>query len=230
MSDGQTEYADFKAVDKRFIRLLSWLSENQLVIRLSGVNTDRGYCVLKMHATDQSGRTNAVTAMDSFLQLCISRLQAGKVPEDIDMDDDEEEEMRITSLSDMIDFIDCAGTTLPKNIRKWALRNLEITRSATVSLDEKHHAQRALSMMLNVQWKGSYFESIDPVEARKILDEELFGMEHVKQRIIETIIQINRTHTLPAYGILLAGPAGVGKSQVAYAVARILKLPWTSLI
>ena len=54
-------------------------------------------------------------------------------------------------------------------------------------------------------------------------------MEKVKQRIIETIIQINRTHTLPAYGLLLAGPAGTGKSQVAYAVARILKLPWTTL-
>ena len=46
---------------------------------------------------------------------------------------------------------------------------------------------------------------------------------------METIIQINRTHTLPAYGLLLAGPAGTGKSQVAYAVARILKLPWTTL-
>ena len=54
-------------------------------------------------------------------------------------------------------------------------------------------------------------------------------MERVKQRIIETIIQINRTHTLPAYGILLVGPAGTGKSQIAYAVARILKLPWTTL-
>ena len=83
--------------------------------------------------------------------------------------------------------------------------------------------------MLNVKWKTNYFESIDPVEARKILDEELYGMESVKQRIIETIIQINRTHTLPAYGLLLAGPAGTGKSQVAYAVARILKLPWTTL-
>ncbi|MGX8715796.1 MAG: AAA family ATPase, partial [Lachnospiraceae bacterium] len=59
--------------------------------------------------------------------------------------------------------------------------------------------------------------------------EELYGMEKVKQRIIETIIQINRTHTLPAYGLLLIGPAGTGKSQVAYAVARILKLPWASL-
>ncbi len=53
--------------------------------------------------------------------------------------------------------------------------------------------------------------------------------ERVKQRIIETIIQINRTHTLPAYGLLLIGPAGTGKSQIAYAVARILKLPWTTL-
>lgn len=83
--------------------------------------------------------------------------------------------------------------------------------------------------MMNIQWKNNYFESIDPQEARRILDEELYGMEQVKQRIIETVIQINRTHTLPAYGILLAGPAGTGKSQVAYAVARILKLPWTTL-
>ena len=43
------------------------------------------------------------------------------------------------------------------------------------------------------------------------------------------MIQINRTQTLPAYGLLLVGPAGTGKSQIAYAVARILKLPWTTL-
>ena len=83
--------------------------------------------------------------------------------------------------------------------------------------------------MMNIPWKHNYFEAIDPQEARRILDEELYGMERVKQRIIETIIQINRTHTLPAYGLLLVGPAGTGKSQIAYAVARILKLPWTTL-
>ena len=95
--------------------------------------------------------------------------------------------------------------------------------------DNEIHAQRALSIMLNIKWKSNYFESIDPVEARRILDEELFGMESVKQRIIETVIQINRTHTLPAYGILLVGPAGTGKSQIAYLVAKILKMPWTTL-
>lgn len=53
--------------------------------------------------------------------------------------------------------------------------------------EEKRHAQRALSIMLNIKWKSNYFEAIDPDEARRILDEELFGMERVKQRIIETI-------------------------------------------
>ena len=104
-----------------------------------------------------------------------------------------------------------------------------MARSHEVSAEERRHAQRALSIMMNIQWKSNYFESIDVNEARKILDEELYGMEKVKQRIIETIIQINRTHTLPAYGLLLIGPAGTGKSQIAYAVARILKLPWTTL-
>ena len=73
--------------------------------------------------------------------------------------------------------------------------------------------------MMNIQWKNNYFESIDPVEARRILDEELYGMEKVKQRLIETIIQINRTHTLPAYGLLLVGPAGTGKTYLAMAMA-----------
>ena len=127
------------------------------------------------------------------------------------------------------DFMTCAGRTLPDNILLWARRNLAVARSSEVSPEERRHAQRALSIMMNIQWKGNYFEAIDPVEARRILDEELYGMESVKQRIIETIIQINRTHTLPAYGLLLCGPAGTGKSQIAYAVARILKLPWTTL-
>ena len=162
----------------------------------------------------------------------IERLLASGTPEE-EMDEDEEEEtgddMKLTSLQSISDFMTCAGRTLPDHIRLWARRNLAVARSGEVSPEERRHAQRALSIMMNVQWKSNYFEAIDPVEARKILDEELYGMERVKQRIMETIIQINRTHTLPAYGLLLIGPAGTGKSQIAYAVARILKLPWTTL-
>ena len=127
------------------------------------------------------------------------------------------------------DFVRVAGDSLPENILSWVKRNISLTEADSVSAEEKRLARRALSMVLNVKWKSSYFESIDPVKARQVLDEQLYGMEEVKQRVIETIIQINRTHTLPSYGLLLAGPAGTGKSQIAYAVAKILKLPWTSL-
>ena len=160
-------------------------------------------------------------------RLFASPAPAEEVTEEVEEEDSDE--MKLTSLQSITDFMTCAGRTLPDSIRLWARRNLAVARSREVSPEERRHAQRALSIMMNIQWKSDYFKSIDPEEARKILDEELYGMERVKQRIIETIIQINRTHTLPAYGLLLVGPAGTGKSQIAYAVARILKLPWTTL-
>ena len=200
-------------------------------MRLSGENKENGYAVYKIRETAFGGGTK-LSAEDGFLQFMIERLLASSAPAEIVEDEDEEEtgdEMKLTSIQSITDFMTCAGRTLPDNIRLWARRNLAVARSHEVSPEERRHAQRALSIMMNIQWKNNYFEAIDPQEARRILDEELYGMESVKQRIIETIIQINRTHTLPAYGLLLVGPAGTGKSQIAYAVARILKLPWTTL-
>ena len=223
--------ADIISIDSRFVSLLKWLGENHINVRLSGENKENGYAVYKIRETAFGGGTK-LSAEDGFLQFMIERLLASSAPAEIVEDEDEEEtgdEMKLTSIQSITDFMTCAGKTLPDNIRLWARRNLAVARSHEVSPEERRHAQRALSIMMNIQWKNNYFEAIDPQEARRILDEELYGMESVKQRIIETIIQINRTHTLPAYGLLLVGPAGTGKSQIAYAVARILKLPWTTL-
>ena len=223
--------ADILKIDARFTSLLKWLGENHIKVRLSGENRDQGYCVYKIREMGV-GTGNKLSAEDGFLQFMMERLFASDAPTDEIEDEELEEEgdeMKLTSLQSITDFMNCAGRTLPDNIRVWARRNLAVARSNEVTPEERRHAQRALSIMMNIQWKSNYFESIDPVEARRILDEELYGMERVKQRIIETIIQINRTHTLPAYGILIIGPAGTGKSQIAYAIARILKLPWTTL-
>ena len=223
--------ADILSIDSRFVSLLKWLGENHINVRLSGENQENGYAVYKIRETAFGGGTK-LSAEDGFLQFMIERLLASSAPTEATEEEEEEEngdEMKLTSIQSITDFMTCAGRTLPDNIRLWARRNLAVARSHEVSPEERRHAQRALSIMMNIQWKNNYFEAIDPQEARRILDEELYGMESVKQRIIETIIQINRTHTLPAYGLLLVGPAGTGKSQIAYAVARILKLPWTTL-
>ena len=229
--EGGKVSADILRVDSRFVSLLKWLGENRINVRLSGVNNSEGYCVYRIREIAFGGGTK-LSSEDGFLQFMIERLlESSALSENISDDelDESGDSMKVTSLTSISDFLNCAGITLPENIRLWARRNLAVARSNEVTPEEKRHAQRALSIMLNIKWKSNYFEAIDPDEARRILDEELFGMERVKQRIIETIIQINRTHTLPAYGILLVGPAGTGKSQIAYLIAKILKLPWSTL-
>ncbi|MCR4695667.1 MAG: AAA family ATPase [Pseudobutyrivibrio sp.] len=226
-----TRSFDMLKVDSRFVSLFGWLGENHIRVRLSGVNTDGGYAVLKIRevATGDGGK---LSGQDGFLQFMIERLFASNAPSEEKLSEDDTEDgddMKLTSIQSITDFITCAGRTFPDNIRLWARRNLAVAKSAEVTIEERRHAQRALSIMTSIQWKNDYFEAIDPVKARKILDDELYGLESVKQRIMETVIQVNRTHTLPSYGLLLCGPAGVGKSQIAYAVAKILKLPWTTL-
>ena len=222
--------ADIIRIDSRFISLVGWLGDNRITVRLSGSTTDEGYAVYKIR--ENSTGNGKLSSEDGFLQFMMERLFASNPPSEEDLDEDELEDgddMKLTSIQSITDFINCAGRTFPENIRLWARRNLAVAKSSEVTIEERRHAQRALSIMTSIQWKSDYFEAIDPVEARRILDEELYGLEPVKQRIMETVIQVNRTHTLPSYGLLLCGPAGVGKSQIAYAVARILKLPWTTL-
>lgn len=222
-----------RSIDPRFIALVQWLGENHVSLRLHGVPAEQGYAVLHMQAVTSDGE-RIQTERDGFLQLVLRRLLESRAPESPEEESDASAHENaaaapIGDLNSMLNFLACAGHTLPENMRAWAERNVATIRSSTISPEERRHAERALQLVLNIQWKGDYFESIDPVKARAILDEELYGLERVKQRIMETIIQINRTHTLPSYGLLLAGPAGIGKSQLAYAVARILRLPWTSL-
>lgn len=223
---------DILLIDARFENLMKWLGENHIMVRLSGQQTKDGYAVYKIHETGVAVRGTKLSGENGFLQFMIERLFQSDAPstEIVDIDEMEDaDDMKLTSIQSITDYLMCAGNTLPENIRLWARRNLAVAKSAEVTPEERRHAQRALSIMLNIQWKNTKFQPIDPVEARKILDEELYGLDNVKQRIIETIIQINRTHTLPAYGILLIGPAGTGKSQIAYAVAKILKMSWTTL-
>ena len=223
---------DILKIDSRFVNLVKWLGENHIMVMLSGSVTNEGYAIYKIMEMGVSVRGTKLAGENGFLQFMMGRLFESDSPteEEIDLDNlEDSDNMKMTSIQSITDFLTCAGNTLPDNIKLWAKRNLAIAKSGEVTPEERRHALRALSIMLSIYWKNDYFEAIDPVKARQVLDEELYGMEKVKQRIIETIIQINRTHTLPSYGLLLIGPAGVGKSQIAYAVAKILKMSWTTL-
>ena len=159
-----TVSADILQIDARFVSLLKWLGENRINVRLSGSNRKDGYAVYKIREMAFGGGEK-LSAEDGFLQFMIERLLASNAPSEEVEDEDKEEagdSLKLTSIQSISDFINCAGRTLPDNIRLWARRNLTVAKSHEVSPEERRHAHHALSVMMNIQWKMDYCEANDP--------------------------------------------------------------------
>lgn len=180
-NDSEKASYDIVRIDSRFTSLYKWLGENHIKVRLSGILTDEGYCVYKIREQAFLNHSK-LSSGDGFLQYMIERLLSSDPPSEEVTDENDENDsdgdgMKLTSIQSITDFIACAGKTLPEHIQVWARRNLVVAKSNEVSPEERRHAQRALSTMMSINWKNNYFASIDPVEAKRILDEELYGME-----------------------------------------------------
>ncbi len=79
-----------------------------------------------------------------------------------------------------------------------------------------------LDMVLELPWNIRTKERLDIAGAKKILDRDHFGMEKVKQRILETLAVRKLAPNMPAQIICLVGPPGVGKTSIAYSIAESL--------
>ena len=116
----------------------------------------------KIRETAFGGGTK-LSAEDGFLQFMIGRLLSSSAPEEAVEEEDEDEagdEMKLTSIQSITGFMTCAGRTLPDNIRLWARRNLAVARSMRCPRKKRRHAQRALSIMMNIQWKNNYLNPL----------------------------------------------------------------------
>ena len=97
--------------------------ENHINVRLSGENTPDGYAVYKIREIAFGGGKK-LSAEDGFLQFMMERLFASSAPSEEAVDEEQEEDgddMKLTSIQSITDFMTCAGRTLPDNIRLWAL-------------------------------------------------------------------------------------------------------------
>ena len=79
-----------------------------------------------------------------------------------------------------------------------------------------------LDTVLEIPWNQATKERIDIQAAEKILNNDHYGMEKVKQRILETIAVRQLAPQMPPQIICLVGPPGIGKTSIAYSIARCL--------
>ena len=79
-----------------------------------------------------------------------------------------------------------------------------------------------LDVILELPWNIYTKERLDVTAAKKILDRDHFGLEKVKERILESLAVRIRAPQMPPQIICLVGPPGVGKTSIAYSIAKCL--------
>lgn len=111
---------------------------------------------------------------------------------------------------------------LAPEIREKLLKDVERLRKQPFGSSEAAVLRNYLDIVLELPWNQKTKERVDVAAARKVLNKEHFGLEKVKERILETIAVRQMAPQMPPQIICLVGPPGVGKTSIAYSVARAL--------
>ena len=111
---------------------------------------------------------------------------------------------------------------LPEDSEKKVLKDLQRLKKQPFGSAEAGVLRNYLDTVLELPWNTKTKERVDVAAARKVLDHDHFGMEKVKERILETLAVRKMAPEMPPQIICLVGPPGVGKTSIAYSISRAL--------
>ncbi len=111
-------------------------------------------------------------------------------------------------------------TKLSKEAREKAMAEFKKLRQMSPMSAEATVVRNYLDWLLSIPWgvKGKVKRDLD--DAQKVLDEDHYGLEKVKDRIVEYLAVQNRTNMLKGPILCLVGPPGVGKTSLGKSIAR----------
>ena len=121
----------------------------------------------------------------------------------------------ITNLSKAI-----AKAKMPKHVQEKCLSELKKLKSMSPMSAEATVVRNYLDWMTELPWSNKSLVNSDLKNAQKILDEDHFGLEKVKERIIEFLAVQKRIQKLKGPILCLVGPPGVGKTSLGKSIAR----------
>jgi ATP-dependent Lon protease len=111
---------------------------------------------------------------------------------------------------------------LPDDVRTEADRELRRLERLPQQAPDYQVIRTYLEFVLELPWKKSSEDKLDLAEARRILDEDHFGLEDVKERILEFLAVIKLRPDTKSPILLFVGPPGVGKTSLGRSIARAL--------
>ena len=132
-------------------------------------------------------------------------------------DDESGEKAEAEQLRDRLEKAD-----LPDEVRKEATRELRRMEQLPQAAPDYHVIRTYLEYILELPWKKASEEKLDLNEARKILDEDHYGLEDIKERILESLAVVKLRPDSKSPILLFVGPPGVGKTSLGRSIARAL--------
>jgi ATP-dependent Lon protease len=195
---------DMKAEDKQQL-----LEENSLAVKLDAVAMmlSREIEVLELKGQIES---KAEKEMTDAQRQYVLRQQMKAIQTELGEGDGESAELRKR----------IAEAQLPESVATIAKREADRLDRMTPASPEYQMIRTYLDWVLDVPWDKPTEDRLDPIAARKVLDEDHYDLDKVKERIVEYLAVRKLKGDLKGPILCFVGPPGVGKTSLGQSIAR----------
>jgi ATP-dependent Lon protease len=160
--------------------------------------------------------TEAQSEMDKAQRDYVLRQQMKAIQKELG-EDESGEQAEAEMLRERLSKAD-----VPDEVRTEAERELKRLEKLPAAAPDYHVIRTYLEYVLELPWRKSSEDKLDLNEARKILDEDHYGLEDVKERILEFLAVIKLRPDTKSPILCFVGPPGVGKTSLGRSIARAL--------
>src|SRR5918992_5348557 len=112
---------------------------------------------------------------------------------------------------------------LPDSVKTVALREVDRLSRMSAASPEYQMLRTYIDWLLDVPWPVTTEDRIDPIEARKVLDEDHYDLDKVKERIVEYLAVRKLKGDMKGPILCFVGPPGVGKTSLGQSIARAMQ-------
>ena len=122
-----------------------------------------------------------------------------------------------------------AAAALPEHVRTAANRELDRLARMGPASPEYQMIRTYMDWVLELPWETTTADRLDPLEARRVLDEDHYDLDKVKERIVEYLAVRKLKGDMKGPILCFVGPPGVGKTSLGQSIARAMQRKFVRL-